>query len=152
MIFNSKYPELEKIGETIDLKSLGSSTFGLMKQNRKGNFMFDEKYPLLKFGQFAEVRDSSAKSSSEFIETEDDSDYTAEGDDDDDDDDDDDKGFDDDDTIFGSAMFGFDNGTIYDFEKINNDYCPNLEELHSFFDNVDEVAQPEIETGGVDEV
>lgn len=49
-------------------------------------------------------------------------------------------------------MFGFDNDTIYDFEKRNNDYCPSLEELHSFFDSVDEVTLSAMDTRGVDDV
>ncbi|KAL7599671.1 hypothetical protein Lser_V15G25567 [Lactuca serriola] len=73
MIFNKKYLEIEKGGDTIDLKSLGSSTFGLMKQNRKGKFMFKGKHPLVKFGKFAEVSGSSAtESSSTYEEYEDD--------------------------------------------------------------------------------
>nr|KAJ0223201.1 hypothetical protein LSAT_V11C200066620 [Lactuca sativa] len=64
MIFNKKYPELEMRGETIDLKSLDSSTFGLMKQNRKGKFMFEGRFPLVKFGNFVEVSDASATESS----------------------------------------------------------------------------------------
>lgn len=73
MIFSSKYPKLEKRGETIDLKYLGSSTFGLMKQNRKGKFMFEGKFPLVKFGKFAEVSDpSTTESSSAYKEFEDD--------------------------------------------------------------------------------
>nr|KAJ0204497.1 hypothetical protein LSAT_V11C500233850 [Lactuca sativa] len=72
MIFNNKYPELEKRGEILDLKSIGSNTFELMKQNRKGKFMFEGKNPLVKFGQFAEVSNASeTKSSSDHIETED---------------------------------------------------------------------------------
>ncbi|CAI9291160.1 unnamed protein product [Lactuca saligna] len=35
MIINAIYPELKGRGETLDLKSLGPSTFGLMKKNRK---------------------------------------------------------------------------------------------------------------------
>ena len=141
--------------------------------------MFKGMFPLVKFGKFAEVSDAlSIESSSDPMEMEDDvitasekeeepvppvaivaeehdqmenvkgqSDYNSEGDDDDD------EGFDDDDdTIFGGDMSGFDNDTIYYFEKRNNDYCPSIEELHSFFDNVYEFAQPAKETGGVDEV
>ncbi|CAI9270473.1 unnamed protein product [Lactuca saligna] len=37
MIFDDKYPDLERIGEFLDLKSLGPNSFGLMKQNRKGS-------------------------------------------------------------------------------------------------------------------
>nr|KAJ0212894.1 hypothetical protein LSAT_V11C400222420 [Lactuca sativa] len=43
-----------------------------MKQNRKGKHMFEGKYPLVKFGQFAEVSSvSDTKSSSVYEETED---------------------------------------------------------------------------------
>lgn len=72
LIFNSKYPELERKGETLDLKSLGSNTFGLMKQNRKGKFIFYGKYPLVKFGPFTEVSDATESGeSSDTKETED---------------------------------------------------------------------------------
>lgn len=37
MIFDAQYPDLERKGETLELKSLGPNTFGLMKQNRKGS-------------------------------------------------------------------------------------------------------------------
>ena len=73
MIFNNKHPEIMRRGETLNVKSLGANTFSLMKQNRKGKFMFEGKYPLVNLGQFAEDRDSSSiESSFEFIETEDD--------------------------------------------------------------------------------
>ena len=54
LIINNSYPEIKQGGETLDMKSLGSNTFGLMKQNRKGKFMFVGKYPLVKFGLFVE--------------------------------------------------------------------------------------------------
>lgn len=73
MIFNVKYPKIEKRGETLDLKSMGSSTFGLMKQKMKGKFMFQGKYPQVKFSQFAEVSDSTeTESSSDRMETKED--------------------------------------------------------------------------------
>lgn len=69
MIFNCKYPDLAKIGETLDLKSLDPNTFGLMKQNWKGTKVeFQGKYPLEKFGQFAEISDASESESSSYDE------------------------------------------------------------------------------------
>lgn len=73
LILNIKHPDIERNGETLDVKSLGSNTFGPTKQNRKGKFMFQGKYSLVKFGNFAEVGDvSSPESSSDHIETKED--------------------------------------------------------------------------------
>ncbi|KAL7600241.1 histone chaperone RTT106-like [Lactuca sativa] len=64
MIFDSQYPDLERRGETLDLKSLGANKFGLMKQNRKGTkLVFQGKHPLEKFGQFAEINEASESES-----------------------------------------------------------------------------------------
>ena len=41
------------------MKSLGSNTIGLIKQNRKGKFTFQGRYPLVKFGAFSELSESS---------------------------------------------------------------------------------------------
>lgn len=176
LIINNKHLKIQKRGETLHMKSLGSSTFGLMKQNLKGKFIFQGKYMLVKFGKFAEVSDSSATESSSFhMETEDDvitttedeeqhvplntivaeehnqmknvevqSDYN-EGDDADDDDEKGDMGL-------GGDMFDFNDDTFSDFEKRNDDYCPRFEELNSFFDNFDDVAQPATETWRVEDV
>ncbi|CAI9284073.1 unnamed protein product [Lactuca saligna] len=37
MIFDNQYPDIERKGQSLDLKSLGANTFCLMKQNRKGD-------------------------------------------------------------------------------------------------------------------
>ncbi|CAI9295547.1 unnamed protein product [Lactuca saligna] len=42
MIFDDQHPDLERTGETLDMKSLGPNSFGLMKQNRK-----EELVPIL---------------------------------------------------------------------------------------------------------
>lgn len=55
------------------MKSLGSNTFGLIKQNRKGKYILEGKYPLVKFGIFAESSDvSESNGSSDHLESEDD--------------------------------------------------------------------------------
>ncbi|CAI9264020.1 unnamed protein product [Lactuca saligna] len=54
IIFNVMHPELQRANETLDLKSVGPSAFGLMKQMRGGKFMFEGKFPLIKFGIFEE--------------------------------------------------------------------------------------------------
>lgn len=72
LIINNQFSEIEKEGENLDMKSLGSTTFGLMKQNRKGKYFFEGKYPLVKFGMFAELKDASESSdSSDHLESED---------------------------------------------------------------------------------
>ena len=48
-----------KEGDTFDMKSLGPHTVGLIKQNRRGKVIFQGKYPLEKFGKFAELNESS---------------------------------------------------------------------------------------------
>ena len=46
---------MRKEGETLDMKSLGPHTVGLIKQNRRGKFVFRGCYPLEKFGKFTEL-------------------------------------------------------------------------------------------------
>ncbi|CAI9300211.1 unnamed protein product [Lactuca saligna] len=59
IIFNVMHPEIERGNETLDLKSVGPIAFGLMKQKRAGKFAFEGKFPLIKFGIFADDSDQS---------------------------------------------------------------------------------------------
>lgn len=59
IIFNFMHQEIERRGETLELKSIGPSAFGLLKQNMTRKFTFKGLYPLVKFGNFAEVGDES---------------------------------------------------------------------------------------------
>lgn len=63
LILNVKHPEIKRGRETLDIKYVGSSAFGLMKQNRSGKLNFVEIYPLIKFGIFAEESDQSKSDS-----------------------------------------------------------------------------------------
>ena len=56
MIFDARYPHIEQSSDTVDMKALGPSTFGLMKQSRKNSKVaYQGKKPLEKFGRFAET-------------------------------------------------------------------------------------------------
>ncbi|CAI9264869.1 unnamed protein product [Lactuca saligna] len=58
-IFNDQYPNLERTGKTLDMKSLGQNTFGLIKQHLKGSkVVFRETSPLVMFGRFAEIEEA----------------------------------------------------------------------------------------------
>ncbi|CAI9283428.1 unnamed protein product [Lactuca saligna] len=59
IIFSVMHPELQRGYETLDLKSISPSAFGLMKQKRGGKFVFEGKFPLIKFGIFVEDSDQS---------------------------------------------------------------------------------------------
>ncbi|CAI9263811.1 unnamed protein product [Lactuca saligna] len=52
IILNVTHPELQRGNDTLDFKSIGPSAFGLMKQKRGGKFVFEGKFPLIKFGIF----------------------------------------------------------------------------------------------------
>ncbi|CAI9277536.1 unnamed protein product [Lactuca saligna] len=54
IILNVTHPELQRGNDTLDFKSIGPSAFGLMKQKRGGKFVFEGKFPLIKFGIFKE--------------------------------------------------------------------------------------------------
>ncbi|KAL8260142.1 hypothetical protein R6Q59_028095 [Mikania micrantha] len=60
MIFDEKFPNLQRGVVTRDLKLFSESTFPLIMQNRCGKYKFEELHPLKKFGQFAEVEDMDA--------------------------------------------------------------------------------------------
>ncbi|CAI9298701.1 unnamed protein product [Lactuca saligna] len=64
IIFNVMHPELQRGNATLDLKSVGPSAFGLMKQKRGGNFFFEGKFPLIKFGIFEESDRSDSEDQS----------------------------------------------------------------------------------------
>ncbi|CAI9281841.1 unnamed protein product [Lactuca saligna] len=59
IIFNAMHPELQRGNETLDLKFVGPSAFGLMKKKRGGKFILEGKFPLIKFGIFAKGSDQS---------------------------------------------------------------------------------------------
>ena len=71
-----QFPEVRKAGDTLDMKSLGPHTVGLIKQNRRGKVVFRGRYPLEKFGKFTELDEtpvsyeSSEPTSSEKTSTE----------------------------------------------------------------------------------
>ncbi|CAI9303806.1 unnamed protein product [Lactuca saligna] len=54
IILNVTHPELQRGNDTLDFKSIGPSAFGLMKQKRGRKFVFEGKFPLIKFGIFKE--------------------------------------------------------------------------------------------------
>ncbi|KAL8201922.1 hypothetical protein R6Q57_011069 [Mikania cordata] len=60
MIFDERFPNLQRGVVTRDLKLLSESTFPMMMQNRGGKYKFERLHPLKKFGQFAETEDVDA--------------------------------------------------------------------------------------------
>ena len=64
IILNLNHAELQRGNDVLDFKSIGPSAFGLMKQKRGGKFVFEGKFPLIKFGIFKEDdRDESEEQS-----------------------------------------------------------------------------------------
>ena len=59
LFINKQFPDMVKEGDTLDMKSLGTHTVRLIKQNRKGKVVFQGLYPLVKFGRFAEPNEAS---------------------------------------------------------------------------------------------
>ena len=56
MIFNEKYPQIERLYDNLDMKALGPNTFGLMKKSRKdAKVTYQGVKELVKFGKFAKV-------------------------------------------------------------------------------------------------
>lgn len=176
LIFNAKYPELKGRGKTLDLKSLGPSTFGLMKQNRKvSKYVFQGTKPLEKFGCFAKIGEDL--DSDEALDDEDDEvtvsdqeydtnppiailaeehvpmiNVNDDHEDDDDDDEEDDAGMD-----VGDNALGFDDGARmgqeidlsgFDDDDLCFDFELNDKDLNSFFDNIDDVEISPTETQG----
>ena len=59
MIFNEKYPQIERTLDTLDMKALGPNTFGLMKQSRKSTKVaYQGLKNLVKFGKFFVIEDT----------------------------------------------------------------------------------------------
>ncbi|KAJ0810265.1 hypothetical protein HanPI659440_Chr01g0025111 [Helianthus annuus] len=55
MIFNARYPELEKSGNTLELKPMGPACFGALTSKKGTEKKFEGLIPLEKFGQFSET-------------------------------------------------------------------------------------------------
>ncbi|KAJ0668770.1 hypothetical protein HanPI659440_Chr17g0693361 [Helianthus annuus] len=55
MIFNARYSDLEKTGNTLDLKPMGPSCFGALTPKKGTTSKFKRRIVLDKFGQFAET-------------------------------------------------------------------------------------------------
>ena len=71
IILNVTHPELQRGNDTLDFKSIGPSAFGLMKQKRGGKFVFEGKFPLIKFGIFKENDREESEEQSMPMENED---------------------------------------------------------------------------------
>ncbi|CAI9277938.1 unnamed protein product [Lactuca saligna] len=71
IILNVTHPELQRGNDTLDFKSIGPSSFGLIKQKRGGKFVFEGKFPLIKFGIFKEHVREEAEDQSMPMENED---------------------------------------------------------------------------------
>lgn len=57
MIFDAMHPELERTSDTLDVKSIGPNTFGLMKQvQNESKVVFKGITTLVKFGKFVETK------------------------------------------------------------------------------------------------
>ncbi|KAF5810472.1 hypothetical protein HanXRQr2_Chr04g0169841 [Helianthus annuus] len=61
MMFNACYPELERSGNTLELKPLGPACFGALTTKKGTEKKFEGLIPLEKFGQFAETEDVAAE-------------------------------------------------------------------------------------------
>ncbi|MFS8025001.1 hypothetical protein Hanom_Chr16g01469901 [Helianthus anomalus] len=57
IILNARYPDLERGGNTMDLKSMGPNCFRALALKKKTVGHFQGKIPLEKFGQFLETED-----------------------------------------------------------------------------------------------
>ncbi|KAL7597552.1 hypothetical protein Lser_V15G22580 [Lactuca serriola] len=71
IILNVNHAELQRGNDILDFKSIGPSAFGLMKQKRGGKFVFEGKFPLIKFGIFKEDDREESEDQSVPIENED---------------------------------------------------------------------------------
>ncbi|KAI3739302.1 hypothetical protein L2E82_29705 [Cichorium intybus] len=58
MIFNEKYPQMERTPNTLDLKALGPNTFSLMKQVTKAKASYQGLKKLVKFRRFADAEET----------------------------------------------------------------------------------------------
>ncbi|KAJ0556941.1 hypothetical protein HanIR_Chr07g0319491 [Helianthus annuus] len=61
MIFNARYPELERSGNTLEFKPMGPACFYALTSKRGTEKKFEGLIPLEKFGQFAETEDVAAE-------------------------------------------------------------------------------------------
>ncbi|KAJ0776959.1 hypothetical protein HanLR1_Chr02g0051721 [Helianthus annuus] len=61
MVFNARYPELERSGNTLELKPIGPACFGALTTKKGTKKKFEGLIPLEKFGQFAETEDVAAE-------------------------------------------------------------------------------------------
>ncbi|KAJ0700573.1 hypothetical protein HanOQP8_Chr10g0369331 [Helianthus annuus] len=61
MVFNARYPELVRSGNTLELKLMGPACFGALTPKKGTEKRFEGLIPLEKFGQFAETEDIAAK-------------------------------------------------------------------------------------------
>ncbi|CAI9269367.1 unnamed protein product [Lactuca saligna] len=71
IILNLNHAELQRGNDVLDFKSIGLSAFGLMKQKRGGKFVFEGKFPLIKFGIFKEDDGDESEEQSMPVENED---------------------------------------------------------------------------------
>ncbi|KAM0024496.1 hypothetical protein Hdeb2414_s0022g00616421 [Helianthus debilis subsp. tardiflorus] len=60
MIFNARYSELERTGNTLHLKPMGPLCFGALTSKNCTKKKFEGRIPLEKFGQLAETEDVAA--------------------------------------------------------------------------------------------
>ncbi|CAI9284447.1 unnamed protein product [Lactuca saligna] len=63
--------KIQRGNDTLDFKSIGPSAFGLMKQKRCRKFVFEGKFPLIKFGIFKENDREESKEQSIPMQNED---------------------------------------------------------------------------------
>ncbi|MFS7994584.1 hypothetical protein Hanom_Chr12g01107751 [Helianthus anomalus] len=57
MVFNARYPELARSGNTLELKPMGPTCFGALTPKKGTEKKFEGLIPLEKFGQFAETEE-----------------------------------------------------------------------------------------------
>nr|KAJ0208324.1 hypothetical protein LSAT_V11C500263370 [Lactuca sativa] len=156
--------------------SFGSTTFGLMKKNRKGKFMFEGKYPLVIFSQFTEVSSASeTKISSSFEKTEDEVIIVSKHEEEpvapvvivfeehvpvtNKEENDDENANDDDESDFEINLMenvkekdDGEDDLDQSEDLLNQDIRLSIEDVDAFFDNANEVAQSATETNGDDDV
>ncbi|MFS7978080.1 hypothetical protein Hanom_Chr10g00911421 [Helianthus anomalus] len=61
MIFNARYPELKRSGNTLELKPMGHACFGALTTKKGTEKNFEGPVPLEKFVQFSETEDVAAE-------------------------------------------------------------------------------------------
>ncbi|KAF5805163.1 hypothetical protein HanRHA438_Chr05g0215641 [Helianthus annuus] len=60
MIFNARYPELVRSGNTLELKPMGPACFGALTPKKGTKKKFEGLIPLEKFGHFTKIEDVAA--------------------------------------------------------------------------------------------